>query len=134
MERRDHSKRRPAGFLLICRVRVQVIPVARPENVWTRAGSRARIRQAVVSVKCVRTSRGEVLYIRSDCSPKRVGNLGWRIADNDVAADDIAGHLPASAKIEPVDVSDNPVILDDVVLAYTQESQTEIVAIGVGGG
>jgi len=110
------------------------VPVVSLRNVWTRAGSGARIREAVVSVKTVRTCGREVLYIRPDSAPERVQNLGWRIASNDVAADDIAGHLPASAKIDAVDVSANIIILDQVVLAYTQESQAEIVAIGGGGG
>ena len=109
-------------------------PIVRPGNVWTRGRSGARIREAVVSVKRVGARGREVLDIRSDCATECVGNLGRRIGDNDVATDDIARHLPASPKIEPVDVSDNPVMLNHIVLAYTQESETEIVAVGTGGG
>jgi hypothetical protein len=123
-----------AGFLAMFHFLVLAVAVVPLRNVWTRAGAGARIREAVVSVKTVRTCRGEVLYIRPDSAPERVQNLSWRIPGNDVAADDIAGHLPASAKIDTVDVSADIIILDQVVLAYTQEPQAEIVAIGGGGG
>ena len=110
---------------------VAVVPL---RNVWTWAGSGARIREAVVSVETVRACGREVLYIRPDSGTERVQNLSWRIASKDVVAENIAGHLPASAKIDTVDVSADIIILDQVVLAYTQESQAEIVAIGGGGG
>ena len=74
------------------------------------------------------------MYVRSDSAPERVRNLGWRIAGNHVAADDIAGHVPTSAKIDTVDITANFILLNQIVLAYTQESQAEIVAVGGGGG
>ena len=100
--------------------------LVRPRKVWTRARSAARIRQAVVSGERVRAGGREVLDIRSNRTPKCVGNLDCRIARNEVAADDIAGHLPASAQIDTVDVPANLVMLNQIALAYTQESQPEI--------
>jgi hypothetical protein len=106
----------------------------RLRNVGTRTGPGARVRKTIVPVKRVRPRGREVLYIRSDSAPERVRNLGWRIAGNHVAADDVASHVPTPAKIDPVDVPANLIILNQIVLAYTQESQTEIVAIGGRGG
>lgn len=108
--------------------------VIRPRNSWTRTRSDARIREAVVSVERVRTRGREILYVCSDSAPESDRNLDWRIAGNEVATDDVPDHLSACAKIETVDVSANLIILNQVVLAYTQESQTEIVAVGGGGG
>jgi len=84
-------------------------------EVWTGRGSGACIDQAVVILKDVgaRSSRSSrfVLNIGADRNAKLSYGLGRRVAQNDVAADDVAGHLPASAKIKTVDVSADLILL-----------------------
>jgi hypothetical protein len=74
-----------------------------------------------------------VLDICTDRGTERCQHLCGRVPSNDVAADDIAGHLSASTQIDAVDVSADPIILNQVVLACVYESQAEIVATRGGG-
>ena len=62
------------------------------------------------------------MNIGTDRNTKLSYGLGRRVAENDVAADDVAGHLPAYTKIKTVDVSSDFIPLNLIVLAYPQES------------
>lgn len=72
------------------------------------------------------------MNIGTDRNTKLSYGFGRRVAENDVAADDVAGHVPACTEIDTVEVSSDFIILDQVVLAYAEEPQPEIVAIRSG--
>ena len=66
------------------------------------------------------------MNICADRSPERRRNLHRRVASNDVPADYVAA-LSGWPNVDPVDVSADLVLLDQVVLAFAHEAHAETV-------
>ena|SRR5579864_1326412 len=75
--------------------------------------------QAEVVLEGIRARSRKVLDICADRGTERRRDLCRRVPSDDVAADDIAADTSASTKVDAVDVSADPIILNEVVLACT---------------
>ena len=101
-------------------------------NVGTGRGSGAHVGEAAVALKRIGAGIGQVANICADGEDKIGGDLRGRIPGDEVAANDIAG-VPGGVDENAIQVSTDLVPLDQVVVAYANQSYAEIVARGCGG-
>ena len=85
--------------------------------------------QADVAVECIGTSSRRVLDIDAGAWTMIHGNLQRRVADHEISLKNIS--LNARSYEDPIRISDDGVIVDDVLLiGRTGESDAEVAALG----
>jgi len=98
-------------------------------NVGTGRGSGAHVGEAAVALKRIGAGSGQVANVCANGEGKIGGDLRGRIPGDEVAANDIAG-VPGGVDENAIQVPADLVPLDQVAVAYANQSDAEIVARG----